>query len=86
MNGNDGVVNGVVMPAISIHTMPKPARATVLSVDAGDGAEARAEVVLVQLARRVRVAVAPQDIRACWVARLKTAAWSSTSVDGKFSV
>ena len=31
-NGNVGVVKGVVMPAISIHTSPYPELTTVLSV------------------------------------------------------
>ena len=31
-NGNTGVVNGVVIPAISIQTIPYPVRTTVLSV------------------------------------------------------
>ena len=56
-NGNTGVVNGVVMPAISIHTSRVADADHGLVGDAPDDAEARTEVVLVQLPGRARLAV-----------------------------
>ena len=53
-NGKVGVVNGVVMPAISIQTMPVARADDGLVGQAVDGAEARAEVVLLERPHRLR--------------------------------
>ena len=84
-NRKTGVVNGVVMPAtISIQARPYPARTAVLSPSFCT-ARARAEVILVQVARGFGHRRSAPHIRAAASGGLKTAVWLSTSVDGKFS-
>ena len=50
MKGNCGVVKGVVMPDWSMKTMPKPERTTVFGVSEIGEAEARGDVVVMELA------------------------------------
>ena len=63
-NGKTGVVNGVVMPAISIHTSAVAGPHDGLVGDAADDAEARAEVELVQLRARRAAGRPGRDTRA----------------------
>ena len=85
MYGNSGVVNGVVIPACSIHVIPYPARTTNESLTVYANPIRGAKFFFSKSLADRPTPFAPSRSNFC-VARLNTAPRSPTTVDGKFSV